>query len=276
MPQNFWLAGSGALPEVDGLGTPPLLSLDGWTLDMWSCLPVLPSSWLVCFTVNLEGVVPTPEAQLGIGAAAPLSLWGVQTEVQGQPTSREWGCGLPVLGLRGSDRVTLGWGGCQRPPGTVPGTAEVLLQGVGCKPRHLQQSPAPPWGAGLSPSSPEAPPRPQQNRGPSQSDCGGLCLTGGPLHPSPGASLRLPTSFHTHSGGVTCRTLTFTFLTQSNRGPGYTWHGCRCQLALQGGPRGSAGSLRPRLLGLISHACRERSGCVSAFVVQVCFPLLQP
>ena len=41
---------------------------------------------------------------------------------------------------------------------------------------------------------------------------GGLCLAGGPLHPSPGASLRLPASFHTHSGGVTCRTLTVTFL----------------------------------------------------------------
>lgn len=55
------------------------------------------------FTVNLEGVVPTPEAQLGSNAAAPLSLQGLQTEVQGQPISREWGSGLPILGLRGSD-----------------------------------------------------------------------------------------------------------------------------------------------------------------------------
>lgn len=209
-----------------------------------------------------------------VQAAAPLSLQGVQTEVQGQPISREWGSGLPILGLRGSDRVTLGWGGCQRPLGIVPGTAEVLLRGVGCKPRHLPQSPAPPWGAGLSPSSPEAAPRPQQNRGPSQSDWraapGWGCII--PLGP-PCVSL-LPSTLTVVASRVEhWPSLSFT---QSKRGTGCTWHGRRCQLALQGGPRGSAGSLRPRLLGLISHACRERSGCVSAFVVQVCFPFLQP
>ena len=176
------------------------------------------------------------------------------------------------------------WGGatelpwdraCVRPPGTVPGTAEVLLQGVGCKPRHLPQSPAPPWVGGSLPFLSRSPPtpRPQQNRGPSQSDCGGLRLAGGPLRPSPGASLHLPASFHARSGGVTCETLTFTSFTQSRGGLGPLSMTGRCQLALRGAPRGSAGSLRPRPLGLISHACHERSGCVSAFVVRVCFPL---
>lgn len=180
------------------------------------------------------------------------------------------------LVVGGSDRVTLGQGGCPRPPGTVPGTAEVLLRGVGCKPRHLPQSPAPPWVGGSLPFLSRSPPtpRPQQNRGRPRVTAEGCAWLGGPLRPSPEASL--PTSpcfFPRSQWWCQCGTLTFTSFTQSRGRLGPLSMAGRCQLALQGAPRGSAGSLRPRPLGLISHACHERRGCVSAFVIQVCFPL---
>lgn len=60
-------------------------------------------------------------------------------------------------------------------------------------------------------------------------------LFGGPLHPSPGASLHLLAPFYTHSVRATCGTLTFTFLypVQERIGLAQARRTDRCQLALQ-------------------------------------------
>ena len=187
---------------------------------------------------------------------------------------------IPHLGIGGGER--------QSYPGTgrVSGHQEQYQEQYQAQPRSCckelganpgtcrRAQPHPGWGA-LSPSSPEAPPPPAPSRTEARPrvTAEGCAWLGGPLRPSPGASLHLPASFHARSGGVTCETLTFTSFTQSRGGLGPLSMTGRCQLALRGAPRGSAGSLRPRPLGLISHACHERSGCVSAFVVRVCFPL---